>query len=508
MYFLYPFVCFLLVLPLFSLFYRLNTSSNSLSNYFSEDILKKLSLSSGYLNHRIKYRLFLLVLALFIIALARPVKPIDYLDASITKASVIIALDVSKSMHSTDIYPSRLALAKAKLTRLLSLAQGFTVGILLYAENAYVLYPLSETPTLLSTLVKDMNLTQQFAPNSNLFAALQGAEILLQEAQNKHIILLSDGGEDISRDKELRYLKSKHITLWSLVLSPKTNTSLLTLTQGSHGLYQPYTWGDEALHILLRSIKKTKAKSQAYHYEVAQYEEYFTYPLFLALCLLLLLFSPLKNFKRTFLILPFIVIDLSTPLQAGIFDFWYLHEAKQAYTNKSYKDALISYKKADLSPKVHYNLATTFYSTKEYSLAIQHYEKALGQDKKMNAKIYYNIATAYARRDKLDLAKTYYEMSLSSYEYKIALDNLNTIKKQLSIQRKNLHKKYQKLYFKALGKNDYAQNATFTNYAIKIHDYLPSAEELWFQKILKHKAPLYLQRLTTTKRSDDANHTW
>jgi len=508
MYFLYPFVCFLLVVPLFYFFHKLNTSSNALSNYFSEELLKKLSLSSGYFNYQIKYRLFLLVMTLFIIALARPVKQIDYLDASITKASVIIALDVSKSMNRTDIYPSRLHLAKVKLTRLLSLAQGFDVGILLYAEDAYALYPLSQTPVLLSTLVKDMNLTQKFAPNSNLFAALQGSEILLEKAQNKHIILLSDGGENVSREKELSYLKSKDITLWSLALSPKTNTALRALAQESHGLYQPYTWGDEDIQALLLAIKHTKSKSQACHYEVPQYEEYFSYPLFLALCVLLLLFFPLKNFNRTLFILPLFLIDISTPLQAGIFDFWYLYEAKQSYTNKSYKDALASYKKADLNPKVHYNLATTFYATKEYSLSIQHYKKALGRNKKMNAKIYYNIATAYARRDKLDLAKSYYEKSLSSYEYKVALDNLNTIKKQLSIQRKNLHKKYQKLYFKAIGKNDYAQNATFTNYAIKIHDFLPNEEERWFQKILKHKAPLYLQKLNTTKRSDDANHPW
>jgi Ca-activated chloride channel family protein len=508
MFFLYPSVLSLLIIPLLYFFYPFKKTSTYFRKYFSTELLKRLSVSSGPISYKVKYRLFLLTLLLFIVALARPVKLLDTIDITTNKASVIIAIDVSKSMHYTDIYPSRLDLAKTKLVHFVSQAQGLNIGILFYAKDAYALYPLSQTPYLLSSLLKESNITQEFAPNSNLFAALEGSEILLKKNKNKHIILFSDGGDDVVREKEFHYLKSKHITLSSLAITTQINTAMQTLCHQTHGLYEPFTWGDKDIHTLLSFIKSAKAKSQHYHYDVAQYEEYFSYPLAVAIFLLMLLFLPLKR-PKTIVLLPLLfLMNYTTPVKANILDFWYLHKAKQAYENKSYKEAVKTYKKADLTQEVYYNLATIFYKDTAYRKAIFYYTKALGQNKKMNAKIYYNIATSYARKNKLDTAKMYYEKSLKAYEYKVTLDNLATIKKQLKTERKNLHKKYEKLHFKAIGQNGYAQNTAVSDYAIKLHKFIPSEEDKWFQKVMKHKIPLYLQKLNTTKRSSDANNPW
>ena len=193
------------------------------------------------------------------------------------------------------------------------------------------------------------------------------------------------------------------------------------------------------------------------------------------------------------------------PSHASVLDFWYLHQAKNATQNQDYPKAIALYKKADLTPQGYYNLANALYKASQFIEAITYYKKALGKDKAFNAKIYYNIATAYAHKNKLDFAKENYEKSLTLHPYAVTRDNLKTVQQLLKVQRKNLHKAYQKLHFKPIAPSDFAKAAVFSDYSIKLQTLLPSQEQQWFNKILKHKNPVYLQKLHTTKRSQDAS---
>ena len=193
------------------------------------------------------------------------------------------------------------------------------------------------------------------------------------------------------------------------------------------------------------------------------------------------------------------------PTHASVLDFWYLHQADKYVQHKDYNNAIKMYKKADLTPQGYYNLASSLYRASQFIEAVTYYKKALGNNKVFNAKIYYNIATAYAHKNKLDFAKESYEKSLALHPYAVTRDNLKTIQLLLKVQRKNLHKKYQKLYFKPIAPSDFAKASVFSDYSIKLQTLLPSQEQQWFDKILKHKNPVYLQKLHTTKRSQDAS---
>ena len=230
------------------------------------------------------------------------------------------------------------------------------------------------------------------------------------------------------------------------------------------------------------------------------------YPLSLALLLLALLFLPLKKacIFCTCIALTFSVLK-PLPSNASVLDFWYLHQAKNATQNQDYSKAIELYKKADLNPQGYYNLASSLYKASQFIEAITYYKKALGKDKTFNAKIYYNIATAYAHKNKLVHAKENYEKSLALHPYAVTRDNLKTVQQLLKIQRKNLHKAYQKLHFKPIAPSDFAKAAVFSDYSIKLQTLLPSQEQQWFNKILKHKNPVYLQKLHTTQRSQDAS---
>jgi len=507
MFFLSPYLLYLLlfVLVLFLLSFR--EDKDAFEKIFPKEIRRRLSTDTSSLTRQKKYYLFLVILTLFIIALARPVRMLPSLDITQSKPSVILAIDVSKSMSNTAIYPSKLAFAKAKLSTFIAQANGFNLAVIYYANDAYMLYPLSQENTLLLDLLKDANITQKFKPNTNLFAALEAGAMLLNNHKNRHIVLFTDGGGDISREQERSFLASKQITLSALALTSKPNKSLQILTQKTAGRYQPFTYAPSDIKALIAHIKQASKGEEKTHHDIAQYREYFRYPLGLAIVLLTLLFLPLK---KSFIV-PLVLLSYGfqpLTLQAGILDFWHLHQAQNAREHHNYKQAIKHYKQMKLNKKGYYNLAYTLYQNSQYHDAIVYYNKALGADKKFNAKIYYNIATAYAREHKLDFAKEFYQKSLALYPTQITQENLSIMIIKLKNQRKNLHKTYEKIHFKPITGNAFAQNNPFSNYTIKLHNFIPSEEEKWFQKITKLKSPTYLQKLPTHKRSLDANLSW
>jgi Ca-activated chloride channel family protein len=507
-FFLYPTLLFLLFLPFVLVFYFVAVQHHPLHQVFSISMQKKLSLPYKGFSTFVRNILFSLVLAMCIIALARPVTKHDTLESKISKTTVILALDVSKSMHKTDIYPTRLALAKKKLQRFISQSTQMNIGILLYAKDAYMLYPVSQNPKVLLSLLEESNLTRTFQPQSNLFAALEGSKILLQSYKNRHIILLSDGGKNVQRTKELSYLQSQKIILSSLALAH--NTSLQMLCENTTGTYQPYTWGDEDIIALIQTIKAHKRESRSYHYNIAQYTEYFQIPLLLAILILLMMFFPLKSKNAPYIVLLLCYMNsYSTSLNAGVFDFWSLQKAQKAYKTNDYQKAIRYYLSVDLSKEGYYNLATTQYKLKHYLKAIEAYKQALhtNDSSARKAKIYHNIATVYARMGKLKFSKEYYMKSLASQYSVRSSKNLTLIQNMLKVERKSLHKKTIKLQFKAIANRDFAPSSVFTDYAIKLHHFIPSEEDKWFKKIAQKKSPFYLQKLITHQRSIDANIT-
>jgi Ca-activated chloride channel family protein len=485
MFLLYPLFLLLLLVPLYFFLRRFKTSSQGLERYISDTILQKLSLETSLITNRLRTNLFLLALSFFILALARPVNPKETLSLTQSKSSLVIAVDFSKSMHQKDIYPSRLALALKKLDILLQKAKQLDIGILFYAKDAYMLYPLSQNPKLLQSLLKDANITQSFSEHTNLFAPIEASQTLLKNHQNRHLLLLSDTGKEVDRKAELDYLRAHHTHLSILAITPADSLTMQKLSKQSGGIYMHYTWSDDDVDALLDFFLHAHTQTEAYRYNLAQYDELYIYPLLGGLLLLILLWLP----RKPRLFVPLIVLStlLLTPIpsHAGMFDVWQHYQKRKTY-----------------------NLATKTYQQKHYIDAVTLYTQALGEDKLLNAKIYHNIATAYVHAHKLRLAKRYYEKSLQSFALPEAKDNLIMVTQLLKVERKNLHKKYQKLHFKAIAAKEQQYKTPFTNYAVKLHKLLPNEEERWFRKVLQHKSPLYLQKIPTHQRSLDANISW
>jgi Ca-activated chloride channel family protein len=82
--------------------------------------------------------------ALAVLALAGPSWRREAQPLWEAKTPLVVALDLSPAMLATDLPPSRLARARAKLATLLRERRGGEVGLLVYADGAYTVAPLTD----------------------------------------------------------------------------------------------------------------------------------------------------------------------------------------------------------------------------------------------------------------------------------------------------------------------------------------------------------------------------
>jgi Ca-activated chloride channel family protein len=107
--------------------------------YSSLSLVREALAKQSWLRKHLPFILFLLALASLVLALTRPVATVMIPS---NEATVILAMDVSLSMCSTDIAPNRLEVAKdAALTFVRDNSSGRQVGIVAFAGFAELMQP-------------------------------------------------------------------------------------------------------------------------------------------------------------------------------------------------------------------------------------------------------------------------------------------------------------------------------------------------------------------------------
>jgi Ca-activated chloride channel family protein len=127
--------------------YRLRYSSTSLVRQAAED-------------HRVRRHLpaalYLLSLTAMFVAIARPTSVIV---TARSNATVMLVMDVSGSMRSADIQPSRIEAAKAAVRDFVARQpRGMRIGLVAFAENAYLVTPPTEDKKTVQEAVATLGL--------------------------------------------------------------------------------------------------------------------------------------------------------------------------------------------------------------------------------------------------------------------------------------------------------------------------------------------------------------
>lgn len=112
-----------------------------------------------------------------------------------TSAARVVVLDLSTSMHATDLKPSRLERARFKVEDVLALGQEGQTGLVVYAGDAFAVAPLTRDVNTLKAMLKVLSPELMPVQGSRADLGLLRAEALMQQAgvSSGQVLLIADG---------------------------------------------------------------------------------------------------------------------------------------------------------------------------------------------------------------------------------------------------------------------------------------------------------------------------
>ena len=187
------------------------------------------------------FALFLLALTSLVFALARPTATVNVPS---NKATIILALDVSRSMCSTDISPNRLEAAKdAALKFVREERSGRQIGIVAFAGFAELVQPPTDDLRLLESAIQNLTTARRTAIGSAILRSIDaiaeidgrvapvdfnaGAPNPVEDYAPHIIVLLTDGASNAGPPPALASdeASARGIRVYTIGFGTRNNTS-------------------------------------------------------------------------------------------------------------------------------------------------------------------------------------------------------------------------------------------------------------------------------------------
>lgn len=447
-----------MLIPIFLLMFLIMTNKDSFQKYFSKEILEKLSVANKYMGKTTRNILLFIALILMTIALSRPVINENEQSFKQEVASIVIAIDVSKSMLATDIYPNRLTLAKQKLLNIIENSKQNAIAVILFAKSSFILSPVTQDFNSLKILVENLSLGMNFDNGSNIFSTLETTNKLLKDYDNKNLILLTDGGNNDSYEDEIKYANEHKINIYTIALATSNatpikldngkfltkedgsivtvtlNENIKNLSLNTNGGYINFSINNDDINQILEDINRKSSKKELESKKFKTYTELFYYPLGLAILILLIAFSSFPTLRRKNIVNLFLIgfiFIFANDLKAFEFDFNTIKKANEAYKNEKYEEASKNFDKVLNTPEAKYDYANSLYKEKKYKEALTQYKNVVSSNKDLEYKKLHNMGNSYVRLNDLENAKKMYENALKIKEDKETRENLETVQKLL-----------------------------------------------------------------------------
>jgi len=389
------------------------------------------------------------------LAMARPAYENSYVEENFNSHDYIIALDVSYSMQADDLKPSRYALAKRAIKRVLKAHPKDRFTLFAFTSSTLLISP-PTTDTEISMMALDaLNPKYILTKSTNLKNLFE--RIAKMQMKRKNLIIFSDGGDeqDIARlaniakkstiipyivatatqrgaalKKDGKYIKNASE---SIVIS-KINPMLTDLANATHGKYYQLK-SVEDIDALSEDLQSQQSRQE--HIQVKSYKELFIFPL--ALALILFFLGVTKLSQRFFIFIP-LLFSLPNTGDASVFDFYHIKQAKSAYTQQKYIDAARHFEKLTPSQQSYYNIAVSYYKAGNYKKALEYFTQIKTAKKSLKQKLLYNIGNCAVKLKKYDRAKNYYIDALALGDDADALYNLNLLRKLKLKTKKDVSK--------------------------------------------------------------------
>ena len=395
-------------------------------------------------DNQYKWWLISLISVLSIIALAGPTWERIEQPSFRTDQSLVIALDLSRSMNAQDITPNRLTRAKLKILDILERRQGAQVALIVYSANAFTVTPLtSDTDTIIALI---NSIDTSIMPSRGSYPALaidKGLQLLNQASvSNGEIILVTDGGITSDSFSSAQKLRDEGYRLSALGIGsmngapiPKETGGFITDSTGQitisrlevddlkdlveigGGSYTSITSNDQDIDTLLSEVYSAVRESDD-SVTTDQWKEFGPW--------LLLIVVPFGSllFRKGWV---FVFLLTIMPIDNSVYaldwnDLWKTRDqqAKEAMESGDYDKAIELFEDSEWLAAAHYK-------------AGNYRQSANGYNKNSNIDHLYNHANSLAKIGQFEEAIENYEKVIAEEpNAEDALYNLNLLKDLLS----------------------------------------------------------------------------
>ena len=141
-----------------------------------------------------KFIVFLLTIACLILGLANLQSGSKMEEVKREGIDVYLAVDVSNSMNAQDIVPSRLDRSKQAINKLISEMQGDRIGVIVFADKAFVQLPITTDYAAAKLFLSSVNTNSVASQGTAIGEAINLAlKSFNDDERSKAIIIISDG---------------------------------------------------------------------------------------------------------------------------------------------------------------------------------------------------------------------------------------------------------------------------------------------------------------------------
>jgi len=191
----YLYLLFLLPVFLALFLYAVYIKKRNLKRFGDWKIIHVLMPDASLKKQYLKFGILFTALALFIFVIAGPQFGSKLETVKKQGIEVVICLDVSNSMLSTDISPSRLDRAKMMLSRLIDDLNNDKIGLIVFAGDAFVQIPITSDYVSAKMFLSSINPALVPVQGTAIGAAINMAlkSFTPDEKTEKAIILITDG---------------------------------------------------------------------------------------------------------------------------------------------------------------------------------------------------------------------------------------------------------------------------------------------------------------------------
>lgn len=229
----------LAIIPLIFLFYALIKWKKGVARSLGDKkLVKRLIRSYSDRKFKIKFYFVFVALLLGILAIASLRSPSGRGEEKSAGIDIIVALDISKSMLSQDIKPTRLDRAKQLIRNLTANLQNNRVGLVVFAGQAILQMPLTDDVGAINMYLPNINTDMIPIQGTAIGTALETADDALNALDKKHkaIILITDGEtHDKKTDAAIKKLYADGVTVMTVGIG----------TPGGAPIFDPVTNADK-----------------------------------------------------------------------------------------------------------------------------------------------------------------------------------------------------------------------------------------------------------------------